>query len=277
MTIRTSRLLSIECTSICLKLEIFYHKARTCGPKTYFMLPPNSTGLCAPILVSDHTFKITPGSTRSTGRRKRDTDNVQPHDSIWGSDLPQEFKLWTTGQKVLHSLFPWVGNGKNMLRIETLDYRFGLFLNSSTKINKAQNEEIDAIRIVVMQHRVTLDMILAKRGGLCVLFNTTCCTYIPDNMHSQNMTDALNTLKKLQRAQFEDYMPSSEDWLTWLLSGSWKTLLMKGLVIIGVLLLLLCMFSTCILPCIRSMILYMVNTFIIAYVGIPQEDCESNV
>lgn len=30
VTIRTSRLLSIECTSICLKLEIFYHKARTC-------------------------------------------------------------------------------------------------------------------------------------------------------------------------------------------------------------------------------------------------------
>lgn len=164
-----------------------------------------------------------------------------------------------------------------MLWIETLDYRFGLFLNSSTKINKAQNEEFDAIRIVVMRHRVALDMILAERGGLCVLFNTTCCTYIPDNVHSQNMTDALNTLKKLQKAQFEDYMPSSEDWLTWLLSGSWKTLLIKGLVIIGVLLLLLCMFSTCILPCIRSMILKMVTTSITAYVGIPQEDYESNV
>lgn len=101
--------------------------------------------------------------------------------------MPKSFKLWNTGQKVLHSLFPWVGTGKNMLQIETLDYRFGLFLNSSAKINKAQNEEIDAIR--------------------------------PDNVHSQNMTDALNTLKKLQKAQFEDYMPmsSSGDWLTWLL------------------------------------------------------------
>uniref|UniRef100_A0A3Q2VRQ0 Envelope glycoprotein n=1 Tax=Haplochromis burtoni TaxID=8153 RepID=A0A3Q2VRQ0_HAPBU len=206
-------------------------------PKTYFMLPPNSTGLCAPIL----------------------------------------FKLWTTGQKVLHSLFPWVGTGKNMLRIETLDYRFGLFLNSSTKINKAQNEEIDAIRIVVMQHRVALDMILAERGGLCVLFNTTCCTYILDNVHSLNMTTALNTLHQLSDVQQQDYVTNTEDWLTWLLSGSWKTLLMKGLVIIGVLLLLLCMFSTCILPCIRSMILNMVNTSIIAYVGIPQEDYESNV
>lgn len=78
-------------------------------------------------------------------RCKRDASDVRPHDSIWGSDVPQEFKLWNTGQKFLHSLFPWIRTGKNMLRIETLDYRFRLFLNSSTKINKAQNVEIDAI------------------------------------------------------------------------------------------------------------------------------------
>uniref|UniRef100_A0A3P9C389 ERVV2 protein n=1 Tax=Maylandia zebra TaxID=106582 RepID=A0A3P9C389_9CICH len=73
--------------------------------------------------------------------------------------------------------------------IETLDYRFGLFLNASTRIDKSQNEEIDAIRITVMQHRVALDIILAEKGGLCVLFNMTCCTYIPDNIHSLNMTN----------------------------------------------------------------------------------------
>lgn len=62
--------------------------------------------------------------------------------------------------------FPWVGTRKNMLRIETLDYRFGLFLNASMKINKAQNEEIDAVCITVMQHWVALDMILAEKGGI---------------------------------------------------------------------------------------------------------------
>ncbi|CAI5684143.1 unnamed protein product [Oreochromis niloticus] len=103
----------------------------------------------------------------------------------------QMFKLWTTGQKVTHALFPWVGVGKHALRIETLDYRFGLFLNASCNINDKQNQEIDALRIAVMQHRVALDMILAEKGGICVLFNNTCCTYIPDNVHSSNMTDAL--------------------------------------------------------------------------------------
>ncbi|CAI5649839.1 unnamed protein product [Oreochromis niloticus] len=104
------------------------------------------------------------------------------------------------------TLFPWVGTGKNMLRIETLDYRFGLFLNASCKINEQQNQEINALWIAVMQHRVALDIILAEKGGLCVLFNNTCCTYIPDNVHSSNMTDALNALRQIQQAQNQDYV-----------------------------------------------------------------------
>lgn len=157
-----------------------------------------------------------------------------------------------------------------MLRIETLDYRFGLFLNASMKINKAQNEEIDAIRIVVMQHRVALDMILAEKGGLCVLFDTTCCTYIPDNIHSQNMTDALNTLRKIKDAEQQDYVTSTDDWLTWLLGGSWKSLLIKGLVGIAFLLLLLCVFTTCVVPCLKKMVSNMVTTSINAYVMTSQ-------
>ncbi|XP_035767698.1 uncharacterized protein LOC118454868 [Neolamprologus brichardi] len=47
-----------------------------------------------------------------------------------------------------------------MLRIETLDYRFGLFLNALCKNNEQQNKEINALRIAVMQHRVALDMTL---------------------------------------------------------------------------------------------------------------------
>ncbi|KAL3993193.1 calcium/calmodulin-dependent protein kinase (CaM kinase) II [Sarotherodon galilaeus] len=100
-----------------------------CGQRAYFILPPGWTGTCAPIFISDHTFRMSAVNSSQTTRRRRDVSAVQPHDPIYGSDVPEEFKLWTTGQKVLHSLFPWVGTGKNMLRIETLDYRFGLFLN----------------------------------------------------------------------------------------------------------------------------------------------------
>ncbi|CAI5674909.1 unnamed protein product [Oreochromis niloticus] len=246
-----------------------------CGQRAYFILPPGWTGVCAPIFISDHTFKITTGNATRT-RRRRDVSAVQPHDPIWGSDVPQEFKLWTTGQKVTHALFPWVGVGKHALRIETLDYRFGLFLNASCNINDKQNQEIDALRIAVMQHRVALDMILAEKGGPCVLFNNTCCTYIPDNVHSSNMTDALNTLRQLRAAQQQDYVTNTEDWLTWLISGSWKSLLIKGLVFVGVLLLLLCCFTTCILPCIQSMINKVIAVRVQAYLTLPMDEDEDD-
>ncbi|KAL3972577.1 N-acetylgalactosaminide alpha-2,6-sialyltransferase (sialyltransferase 7E) [Sarotherodon galilaeus] len=112
-------------------------------------------------------------TSTSTTRKRRSTPDLKRHDSIWGSGVPEEFKLWTERQKVAHALFPWVGVGKHALRIETLNYRFGLFLNASCKINDEQDQEIDALRIAVMQHRVALDMILAEKGGLCVLFNNT--------------------------------------------------------------------------------------------------------
>ncbi|CAI5657760.1 syncytin-2 [Oreochromis niloticus] len=244
--------------------------AWVCGPKTYFMLPPNSTGMCAPILISDHTFKVT--ATTKDSRRNRDVIDVQPHDAVWGSDVPEEFKHWSTGTKVLLALFPWVGTAKNTLRLETLDYRFGFFLNASCKIKKAQNEEIDALRISVMQHRVALDMLLVEKGGLCVLFNTTCCTYIPDDVHSSNMTDALQLLKNVQQAQVADWTASKPDWLGWLMSGSWKALLIKGLIFVGILLLLFCIFTTYIIPCIRGMISRMINHSIAAYVNVTPED-----
>ncbi|CAI5669564.1 unnamed protein product [Oreochromis niloticus] len=138
-----------------------------CGQQAYFILPGNWTGQCAPIFISDHTFKITMDATStstSTTRKRRSTPNLKQHDSVWGSDVPEEFKLWTDRQKVIHALFPWVGVGKHALRIETLNYRFGLFLNASCKIDEEQDQEIDALRIAVMQHRVALDMILAEKA-----------------------------------------------------------------------------------------------------------------
>lgn len=165
-----------------------------------------------------------------------------------------------------------MGTGKNALRIETLNYRFGLFLDASCKIDRAQNEEIDALRISVMQHRVALDTV-------CVLFNTTCCTYIPDNVHSNNMTEALKTLKQLQDVQTQDYASVPTDWWKWLFSGSWTVLLYKGLAFLALLLVLLCVFSTCILPCFESMVLKMIFTSLTAYISIPigaNEDAEED-
>lgn len=111
-----------------------------CGQQAYFILPGNWTGQCAPIFISDHTFKITMDATStstSTTRKRRSTPDLKQHDSIWGSDVPEEFKLGTERQKVQ---------------------------NASCKFNDERDQEIDALCIAVMQHRVALDIILAEKG-----------------------------------------------------------------------------------------------------------------
>ncbi|CAI5657316.1 unnamed protein product [Oreochromis niloticus] len=197
--------------------------AWVCGPKTYYMLPPNAT---------DDGVQLTP---------------VQNHTIEYGA--PMSHRNSNSGP---------------------LDRKYFMpcFLGWA--------QEIDAFRISVMQHRVALDILLAGKGGLCVLFNNTCCTYIPDNVHSSNMTDALKILRQLRDAQQQDYVTHTEDWLTWLLSGSWKSLLFKGFVLVGVLLLLLCLFTSCVIPCLKNMVSKMVTASINAYIILPRNEEDDN-
>ncbi|KAF3689301.1 hypothetical protein EXN66_Car004973 [Channa argus] len=77
-----------------------------CGTNTYATLPANRTGVCAPIMVTDHTFFIegetAPTLTGTTGRKRTSLrPKFKPHDAVWGSDVPAEFKHWSQGGKLL--------------------------------------------------------------------------------------------------------------------------------------------------------------------------------
>ncbi|XP_025762393.1 uncharacterized protein LOC109201964 [Oreochromis niloticus] len=177
-----------------------------CGQRAYFILPPSWTGTCAPIFLSDHTFRMTAVNTTSTVHRKRRSTppEIQPHDPIWGSDVPKE-------------------------------------------------------------------------GGLCVIFNNTCCTYIPDNVHSSNMTDALNALRQIQQAQNQDYVSDTGDWFSWLYTGSWLQVLKRLLIGVGIFLLLFCVFATCILPCLKLMINRIIVSTVAAYIAVTNDDDDSDL
>ncbi|MEQ2312721.1 hypothetical protein AMECASPLE_034078 [Ameca splendens] len=79
-----------------------------CGTAIYLQLPPSWSGVFAPVYVTDHTYVISVQPFL-----KRELIHVKPH---------EEFKHRSTGNKILLSLFPWLGVGKNMLRLETIDY-----------------------------------------------------------------------------------------------------------------------------------------------------------
>lgn len=97
-------------------------------------------GPVCPALPTDHSFIITAKDAQH--RTKRDLYKKQ--DSLWGMDVPNDHKLWSNGQKVGLALFPWLGTGKLMLRMETIDCRFEVFLNSTTAALKDIKEELTA-------------------------------------------------------------------------------------------------------------------------------------
>nr|XP_049581848.1 endogenous retrovirus group PABLB member 1 Env polyprotein-like [Syngnathus scovelli] len=226
-----------------------------CGHKVYPMLPANWTGVCAPVWVTDHTYRIRhhllTGAHNSTGRRRRAVATFDPHDPVWGANVPDDHKVWSVGDKVVLALFPQIGVGKLSLFIETLNYRFQSFVNLSLQVNDGQNREIQAIRLMVLQNRMVLDLLTAAQGGVCHIIGTSCCTYIPGE-NDTHINDAMNSLKNLQQAMSKDKVPHQFDFFSWLFSGNWWQLLLKLLSPVLVVLVVLCLFTTCVIPCLKS-------------------------
>uniref|UniRef100_A0A8C6WP77 ERVV2 protein n=1 Tax=Neogobius melanostomus TaxID=47308 RepID=A0A8C6WP77_9GOBI len=55
------------------------------------------------------------------------------------------------------------------------------FMNTTIVALNATNEELKALRTMVLQNRVVLDLLTASTGGVCAQIGTGCCTFIPDN------------------------------------------------------------------------------------------------
>lgn len=86
-----------------------------------------------------------------------------------------------------------------------------------------------------------------------------CCTYIPDDRGNW-------TLIRGKIQQLRNFLYSQEDntpqwtFLSWLNSGNWWQIILKILTPVCVILLLFCVFTTCVIPCIRHMVSRMITT-----------------
>ena len=68
-------------------------------------------------------------------------------------------------------------------------------LQESQKAISALNAEQVQIRKVVLQNRLTLDILTAAQGGMCAIIHTQCCTYIP--YKSTNVTHFIKHMNKM--------------------------------------------------------------------------------
>ena len=107
------------------------------------------------------------------------------------------------------------------------------------------------------------------------MVGTACCTFIPDE--SNNITDAFHVVARLRGAMAKDYHPQPEDpWTTWLTFCPWWHLMMKILTPILAVLLLFCLFTSCVVPCLREMIKRTMTQTLIAYQAISHGNIYSD-
>uniref|UniRef100_A0AAZ1X6I5 Uncharacterized protein n=1 Tax=Oreochromis aureus TaxID=47969 RepID=A0AAZ1X6I5_OREAU len=173
-----------------------------CGHKAYLSLPEGWGGLCALVKLSDHVFFMDRVEHHPSNRRKREVDIASPNSFGVTVDtgVPREFRIWGGGAKFFQSLIPNIGVAEVRDHVEINRYALLRHINLTKKLGTALAEEQKAIRTMVLQNRLTLDLITASQGGVCKLIGETCCTFIPDGYTTGgDIYEALQNLTALQR------------------------------------------------------------------------------
>uniref|UniRef100_A0A3B5AJV5 Uncharacterized protein n=1 Tax=Stegastes partitus TaxID=144197 RepID=A0A3B5AJV5_9TELE len=148
-----------------------------CGQRAYPSLPPHWGGLCALVMLSDHTFYMQRIDQHPSSRTKRQLDRA----------------------KFRQSFFPGIGVAEIRNHVEINRYALLEFINTSIASETAMAEEVNSIRIMVLQHRQILDLLTASQGDVCKIIGETCCTYIPDHAgEGKTIQLAIQNLTALQ-------------------------------------------------------------------------------
>jgi len=140
---------------------------------------------------------------------------------------------------------PSLGTTDVMLRVDALANFTQQALQDSQKVLSlsALNAEQAQIRKVVLQNRLTLDILTAVQGGTCAIIHTQCCTYIPDM--STNVTHFTKHMNKMIEAMDTPEASIASLWEMLTSSSWWKTILITIILIV-----LFLLFSPCICNCV---------------------------
>uniref|UniRef100_A0AAZ3P633 Uncharacterized protein n=1 Tax=Oncorhynchus tshawytscha TaxID=74940 RepID=A0AAZ3P633_ONCTS len=232
------------------------------GMKLWPNLPTNWTSICAFVQLG-MPFTLIKHKDLVPGRRERRSapsgsfDNRVYIDSIGvPRGVPDEFKVRNQILAGLESsIFWWSTLNKNVDWINYIYYNQQCFINYTRDVIKGLAEHTAATSLMVWQNRIALDMLLAEKGGVCVIFGSECCTFIPDNTAPDgSVIKALAGLTTLahELAENSGVDNSLTNWFDSML-GKWKHVIITVLwATVTCMTVLVC--GCCLIPCMRGLI-----------------------
>uniref|UniRef100_A0A3B3Q372 Uncharacterized protein n=1 Tax=Paramormyrops kingsleyae TaxID=1676925 RepID=A0A3B3Q372_9TELE len=153
---------------------------------------------------------------------------------------------------------------KNIDRINYVHYNILRLSNLTRDTVAGLAEQLGPTSLMAVQNRLALDMLLAEKGGVCVMFGEVCCTYIPNSTAPDgSVTRALKGLRTLSKTMHA-HSGINNIWDAWLTSafGQWKGLMGSLLLSIATFAAILVTCGCCCIPCLRSLSVCLITTVI---------------
>ncbi|XP_072406914.1 uncharacterized protein [Chiloscyllium punctatum] len=187
-------------------------------------LPQKWTGTCAIVQLAIPFILVFEKQERprSSGRTERALetsfdDNIYLDAIGVPRGVPDEYKARNQiAAGFESSLFWWVTINKNVDWINYIYYNQQRFINYTRDAVKGIAEQLDATSRMAWENRLALDMMLAEKGGVCVMIGIQCCTFIPNNTAPDgSITRALDGLTTLadELAENSGIDSGLTDWL----------------------------------------------------------------
>ncbi|XP_078509666.1 endogenous retrovirus group V member 2 Env polyprotein-like [Lissotriton helveticus] len=161
-----------------------------CGQTAYVRLPLNWGGTCyiafllPPVFVAPSTYHRDLLVPHVRHKRMIDISGIDHTETT--------LEQYTDFNK---GFFFFIGPVQNSKLIRKLTRTLEAVVNQTVAALGNLTQEQSAIRLVALQNRLVLDVILADRGGACKIIGSSCCIYIPDN--SPSVHTAITKLHKI--------------------------------------------------------------------------------
>ncbi len=235
------------------------------GKRLRATLPKNWKGICTRVrmlqgvtlLEGDLDEVKQPQPERHRAKRAYEQDPSVYLDKIGQPrGIPEKYKARNEIKSGFESIFVWITPNKNLEWINYIYYNQQRFINYTDDALDALGKQLGPTSKMTWQNRQALNWLLAEKGGVCVMFGSDCCTYIPNNTAPDgSFTKAMGKLKNLREEVTKNAGADMHAW-GWLnsLFGSWGQWLTKLGIIICIVVVVFLLLFCCIVPFIRSML-----------------------